>query len=362
MLVALWPCQLLHAQVFLADDATYETCSGVFHDSGGPTGNYGNNESFVTTICPVGGAGSGPFTSVLFTAWAVAPGPGDQLEVFDGNTVAGTLLAVGSASNSLNGLSFLATDASGCLTFRWTSDASGTAAGWAASITTGPNAGRDTSITVCTSDAPFNMRLRLAGSPPSGGTWTAPGGATLPSSLFDPATFPAGNYVYTLTGTAPCPPASATLSITKVEARDPGSSASLTLCDTDAPVALINALGGSPEPGGTWTGPNGAHSGTFDPAVDDPGVYTYTLVGNPPCPNATSTVTVAVNDQPNPGISTTTTVCSNGAPVGVRYWAAPPIRVARGPAPPVTPCPPRTPRVHRCPACTPTPWWGSRPA
>jgi gliding motility-associated-like protein len=334
VLTAFFSSGQLAAQVFLADDATYETCSGTFHDSGGPSGNYGNNETFVTTLCPIGGAGAGPLTSVTFTAWSVAPGPGDQLFVFDGATDSGTPLAIGSSSNSLNGQSFTATAPDGCLTFRWESDGSGTAAGWTAQITTGPNAGEDASITVCTSEAPFSMRLRLGGTPETGGTWTGPLGNTLPSSLFDPATGAAGIYTYTVTGAAPCPSATATLTIAKVQARDPGSSSNLSLCGTDGPVDLFLQLGPSAEPGGTWTGPGGPHSGTFDPATDPPGPYVYALSGTAPCPDTSATVTVTVNVQPFPGTDGTVEVCSNdpsfslfnalgGSPDGGGAWTGP---------------------------------------
>ncbi|MFN3875088.1 MAG: hypothetical protein ACK4L7_04155, partial [Flavobacteriales bacterium] len=120
-----------HAQVCIADlDQQFDSCTGEFYDSGGAGGDYGNNQDVTVTICPVGGAGSGPSTRVHFITWNVAggPPPGDRLEVFDGVGISGPLLATGTFSTSLAGLTFTATDASGCLTFRWRSDAGGTAA------------------------------------------------------------------------------------------------------------------------------------------------------------------------------------------------------------------------------------------
>ena len=303
----------LHAQECLAEDGVvYETCSGNFHDSGGPTTNYANNEEITTTICPAGGAGSGPFTSVRFTQWNIAPGPGDELSIHDGPDDTAPTLAVGTSSNSLLGNTYTATDPSGCLTFRWISNGSGTAAGWTAQIITGPNAGENASITVCTNEAPFNMRLRLGGSPMSGGTWTDPGGDPHPST-FDPQTDVAGVYTYTVSGPAPCPDSVATLTIAKVSAPNAGNNASITLCSDGAPVALFPLLGGTPQPGGTWVGPGGPHSGNFDPASDAPGAYVYTVSGTPPCADATATVTVSVNQRPDAGGSATITVCSNQA-------------------------------------------------
>jgi hypothetical protein len=105
-----------------------EACTGYFLDPGG-AGNYANGEDLVVTICPVGGAGSGPSTAVLFLEWQLAATPGDVLEIFDADTDAGAPIATGDHSNTLAGQSFTSTHASGCLTFRWHADASGTAAG-----------------------------------------------------------------------------------------------------------------------------------------------------------------------------------------------------------------------------------------
>lgn len=303
----------VQAQVCVAEDGVvFETCSGTFHDSGGPTTNYSNNEDITTTICPAGGAGAGPFSSVVFMQWNVAPGPGDELRIYDGPDTGGPPMAVGSAANSLLNLTFTATHPSGCLTFRWLSNGSGTAAGWTARIITGPNAGENASITVCSSDAPFFMRLQLGGTPTPGGSWTGPGGAPH-SFLFDPQVDPAGVYTYTVSGPAPCPDSVATLTIAKVSAPNAGSNSSISLCSDGASVDLFTVLGGSPQPGGSWAGPDGPHSGEFDPASDTPGLYVYTVLGTPPCADVSATVSVTVNQRPDAGGPATVTVCSNQA-------------------------------------------------
>jgi hypothetical protein len=47
---------------------------------------------------------------------------------------------------------------------------------------------------------------------------------------------------------------------------------------------LFNALAGTPQPGGFWTGPGGSpHSGTFIPGADVFGLYTYTVDAIEPC-------------------------------------------------------------------------------
>jgi gliding motility-associated-like protein len=58
---------------------------------------------------------------------------------------------------------------------------------------------------------------------------------------------------------------------------------------------LFDLLGGTPQTGGTWTGPSGAPSnGVFDPASDPQGVYTYTVAAAAVCPDLSSSATVAI--------------------------------------------------------------------
>lgn len=289
-----------------------DACTGYYYDPGGPGSDYNNNEQVTVTICPQGGPGAGPSTSVLFLQWNVAVT--DQLAIYNGTTVAGAPIAVGSDLNSLAGTSFTSTDPSGCLTFYWQSDLIGTAPGWKARITTAPHPGDNTSAQVCSAAAPVSLFSLLGGDPDPGGTWKDPGGAPH-SDTFDPAFDAAGNWIYTQTGPGPCAPASATLTLTKIDAPDPGTSSSLSVCATDAPTSLFDALGGSPDTGGAWTGPGGgAHSGTFDPSTDPAGVYTYTVTGTSPCLTASATVTVTINQPANAGANGSTTVCSSAAP------------------------------------------------
>lgn len=304
------------AQDCIADqDQQFESCSASFYDSGGAGGNYASNLDVTITICPTGGPGAGPFTAVRFITWDLAggPPPGDRLEVFDGATTGGTLLATGTSITSLAGQTFTATDATGCLTFRFQSDGSGTAAGWQARIVTTPWPGTAGSATVCSSGPTLDLFSLLGALPDPGGSWTAPGGASHSGTL-NPAIDPGGTYTYTHAGAPPCPDASAAVTVTRVLAPSAGTNGTATFCATGASAALINFLGGTPDAGGTWSGPNGPHSGTFNPAVDPAGTYTYTVMGAPPCANASATVIVTVNPPANAGTSGSTSVCSNGAP------------------------------------------------
>ena len=55
-------------------------------------------------------------------------------------------------------------------------------------------------------------------------------------------------------------------------------------------------LGGTPEPGGTWSPALASGTSIFDPAVDPPGVYTYIIDSVSTCPDVSSQVTITIND------------------------------------------------------------------
>lgn len=304
-------------QVFLAADGViYETCSGTFFDAGGAAGNYGNNQNIVTTICPTGGTGAGPDTEVLFTSWALAVAQGDTLRVYDGVNTSGPLLAIGHNALSLLNTTVTASGPSGCLTFEWKSNATGVAAGWAAVILTGPDAGVDGTVSVCANGPSFSLFSDLGGTPDGGGTWTAPGGGAH-SGTFIPGTDVAGVYTYTVSSPAPCAPDVATVTVSVVAPPNPGSDGTLVRCSNSPAASLFAALGGTPQVGGTWVGPGGPHGATFNPATDAPGVYTYTVNGTAPCGPASASVTVTVNPFLSAGSNGNITVCDDDAPLNL---------------------------------------------
>ena len=68
---------------------------------------------------------------------------------------------------------------------------------------------------------------------------------------------------------------------------DAGTPGAISLCAGDPAVDLFNSLGGTPDMTGTWSGPSalgGGYLGTFDPAVNPAGTYTYSVAGGSgPC-------------------------------------------------------------------------------
>lgn len=178
-----------------------------------------------------------------------------------------------------------------------------------------PNAGANGNLTLCSSDVPIALFAQLTGTPDVGGTWTDPLGVAH-AGAFDPALDPAGAYTYTLAAVAPCTSVSASVTMGINPAPVAGLNGNTSVCSTGAPVALFGSLGGAPSAGGTWTNTSGApFSGSYDPATNAPGVFTYTVAGVAPCPNSTATVTVVEQQQPNAGTNALLDVCTAGAAI-----------------------------------------------
>ncbi|TXI77771.1 MAG: PKD domain-containing protein, partial [Flavobacteriales bacterium] len=183
-------------------------------------------------------------------------------------------------------------------------------------VDNGVDPGTNGSITICANAAPFALFPLLGGTPDPGGTWTTPGGA-VHSGNFDPSADTPGSYTYTVVGSPACGGSTeiATVTVVVSPLADAGTDGAITLCSTDAVVSLFAQLGGTPDANGTWSGPSPTAGGLFDPATMSAGVYTYTVPGTAPCPDASATVTVALTTPPDAGTDGAITLCSTDAVV-----------------------------------------------
>ncbi len=293
----------------MVDGGHWDTCTGTLYDSGGAAGNYASNENMTETLCPTGGPGAGPFTSVTFTSWGVGlTDLLDNLVIHNGASASDPVLATGSGLNSLLGQSFTSTDPSGCLTFVWTSDLLLNGAGWAAEIHTGPDAGGNGTVTVCSSAPDFDLFGVLTGTPDAGGQWTF--GGNLVSKTFSPATSPAGVYTYTVPAVAPCVDDVATVTVTKVPAAHAGFDNAIEVCSSTAPFSMRTQLLGTPQSGGLWTLAGNVVPDQFTPSSGSSGTYRYIITGTTPCVNDTSFLTIDLVQAPSAGTNGTFSVCS----------------------------------------------------
>jgi len=88
------------------------------------------------------------------------------------------------------------------------------------------------------------------------------------------------------------------LTVNVVTEANAGDDATVSLTTEDDEVSLFEYLGENAQPGGTWSN----EDGTFDPATDEAGTFTYT-VGYESCMDS-ATVTVIVNDPTDPDPTT----------------------------------------------------------
>lgn len=176
------------------------------------------------------------------------------------------------------------------------------------------SAGIGAPLDLCTSSPATDLSLSLGGTPTPGGVWTDPSGA-FHSGTFDPSADVSGNYTYTVTSLAPPCSSQAIIAVALQQQPDAGTNGGITTCASDAAFSLFALLGGTPDPGGTWTDPSGgATTGSFDPSVSSAGIYLYDIPGTAPCVSAQASVTVTVNPSPNAGTDGTLSICSNGSP------------------------------------------------
>jgi gliding motility-associated-like protein len=187
-----------------------------------------------------------------------------------------------------------------------------------------PSAGANNTIATCNNNASFNMLANLSGSPDAGGSWTQTSGAarTITGNNVNLLNATAGTYIfqYTVAGSAPCPNATATLTINVSDGPDAGISNSVSACTTETAFDLLAALDGTPDGGGTWTdmdgsgGPISGNNINLTSVAPGPYRFQYSLTGTAPCSNASAIVTVnVISGTPDAGSDNSQNVCNNQA-------------------------------------------------
>lgn len=204
------------------------------------------------------------------------------------------------------------------------------------------NTGIATTTSICVTDPLVLLETLLdedgTGPVTLGWDWedlTGDPGLPVLTNPLDPSAYPPGTTLQ-LNYSGGLPPGSqcyseSLLSLTILPAdADAGLDATYEVCETDAPFNMFNELGGTPQPGGDWTGPAPFGGGDFyTPNIHNPGVYTYTVTSS--CDSDFATVTITETAQPDAGLNTTSTVCEtagnvdlfneiNGTPVSGGAW------------------------------------------
>ena len=186
-----------------------------------------------------------------------------------------------------------------------------------------PDPGEYGDIEVCNTDAPFPLFSVLGGTPDPGGTWLDPFNLAHPAT-FTPGVAMEGFYTYIFNQPPPCEVFSEIIYV----GYTPNNSAGITVnwvgCTVGAPTDFFSLLGGSPDAGGTWTGPGGsAFDGTFVPGTNTSGIYTYTVQGVPPCGNPSANVIASVLQPANAGSDATGVVCETDTAALLNQFLSP---------------------------------------
>ena len=209
------------------------------------------------------------------------------------------------------------------------------------------NAGINNTVSICetslTSGTALNLFNQLGGTPSNLGFWSGPRTTTNGSlGSLDTSTLSVSGspyiFTYTVNDSTICPPATATVTVIVEPTVNAGTDAAITFCKNGTPTNLFTLLGGNPNQGGTWFPALASGTSVFNPSVDNPGVYTYTVLGNSACPTDFATVTVTVDDLLDAGISGTITICQttlsgggfinlfnnlSGTPSSLGFWSGP---------------------------------------
>lgn len=202
-------------------------------------------------------------------------------------------------------------------------------------ITTAPDAGSDTNLTLC--DGGNVLDLDTIVNPGTIETWKAPDLTTI-NSLYDPQTDPAGDYLHIVLAGPGCIDDTATVSISKVAGPNAGLDATYADCSNSGSFDMFALLGGSPDAGGRWYNSDTTYRGlagsTFDPNTDASGDYFYVVGGVAPCDSAMAKLTITISTETNAGIDSVVYACRNegfinlldqlaGTPDNHGTWTAP---------------------------------------
>ncbi len=192
--------------------STNPVCGDTFYDDGGPNNNYSNNLNQTITLYP---ATAGDVVTVTFNSFdmeegwdgmMVYNGPDSTYPIFDSGSTFGRPACPNGAwtgapgdQYTADGHSFTSTDASGALTFVFTTDGSVSHPGWEAVVSCGPPP---------TCPAPMDLAASNITIDSADLSWTETGSATAWNIEYGPAGFTQGSGTvvavttnpYTLTG------------------------------------------------------------------------------------------------------------------------------------------------------------------
>ncbi len=209
----------------------------------------------------------------------------------------------------------LLNDAEGVYTYTLDDGSCITSSEWEVIVNDPADPGNSTTYLICENYPPFNLFDALFGNPEPGGNWYRPG--NIPDDgVYNTDTETGGIYIYEIDSVLGCANVYNTLLIIENQIPDPGIDAQVGVCPDAFPFDMSTYLGGTPDAGGQWE--NAANVDVdpiFDPIVDLPGTYEYTIIGNTPCPTLSSTLTITFTDGIDAGEDAILEICESAAAI-----------------------------------------------
>ncbi|MCB0766827.1 MAG: T9SS type A sorting domain-containing protein [Flavobacteriales bacterium] len=173
------------------------------------------------------------------------------------------------------------------------------------------DAGTDGAMTLCETSGPADLFASIGSAPQTGGTWMGP--SEVIDGLYDPTLMEPGVYEYALLENGACAADTARITVTETATANAGTDGTLSICNNRT-ADLFDRLGGAPQPGGSWTGPDSSPmDGMYDAVALSPGAYTYTVDPGNGCGTSSAVVTVSEITAPaTPTITGTNAFCTGG--------------------------------------------------
>lgn len=181
---------------------------------------------------------------------------------------------------------------------------------WLSVNTASVSAGLSAEVFQCAGGDPIDLTSLLVGAD-AGGYWTDLSNVTLPATELSAAPSSNGAYLYHVN--APDCEVVARIDLVVNLNADPGLTTTYLICESYDPFVLTQFLSGTPDEGGVWMDNTATPmSGTYDPAVDETGLFTYMIDTVAGCPPVFSTLYVVENPESDPGLPTEVLVCDGG--------------------------------------------------
>jgi len=159
------------------------------------------------------------------------------------------------------------------------------------------NAGIGGTIDICNNDTTQDLFDVLTGNPDINGNWSPP--LNSGTGLFDPNIDSPGIYTYNVNGIGACTDASTTVIATIIPKPNAGDDGNVVICSDEGSQNLFDFIDGNPDTGGTWFPALDSGTGIFDPNIDAPGVYIYSLELTQCNQRDSSELIVSIENNPN---------------------------------------------------------------